>query len=186
MMVIHTSPEKVSQLHHFALLSTVIFVGLSTIHCKAQSPDLNLEERRAAIEKMYSGYHEGFPDVPEVEPAALSESLRDHSIVLVDVREPREWAISRIPGAITQAEFERNKETYRNRPIVAYCTIGYRSGQYARRLAAEGFTASNLRGSILAWVHAGEPVVDDDVETKRVHVYGPQWDLLPDGYESVW
>ncbi len=186
MMVIPATAQKVSRPRHFVLLSIVVVLGLSTIHCKAQAPDLTPEERLAAIEKMYSGYQEGFPDVPEVEPAALAESLRDGSIVLVDVREPREWAISRISGAITQVDFERDKERYKDRPIVAYCTIGYRSGQFAQRLAADGFDASNLRGSILAWVHAGEPVVDDDGETKRVHVFGPQWDLLPDGYESVW
>lgn len=135
---------------------------------------------------MYSDYQKGFPDVPEIEPAALADLLDDGQTVLVDVREPREWAVSHIPGAITQAEFERDRGKYKDRPVVAYCTIGYRSGQFAKHLITEGLDARNLRGAILGWVHEGHPVVNDDGETERVHVYGPQWDLLPDGYESVW
>jgi sodium/bile acid cotransporter 7 len=164
----------------------MVSIAISTLHCKGQPSDLNAEERRAAMDKMYLGYQEGFPDVPEIDPAALAQALQDDSVVLVDTREPREWAVSRISGAITQDEFEGSKAKYKDRKIVAYCTIGYRSGQFAKQLITEGCDASNLSGSILAWVHAGEPVVNDDGQTNQVHVYGPQWDLLPDGYESVW
>lgn len=40
--------------------------------------------------------------------------------------------------------------------MVAYCTVGYRSSQLARKLAGEGFQAANLEGSILAWVRLGQ------------------------------
>jgi len=180
------SGETVSRSNRITSVLIALLVGISTIHCQAQPPNLTADERAAAIEKMYTDYQKGFPDVPEVEPAELSKSLDAGRIVLVDVREPREWAVSRIDGAITQADFESKRDSFKDRPIVAYCTIGYRSGQFAKRLAEDGFEASNLRGSLLAWAQAGLPLINDEGETKQVHVYGPQWDLLPDGYESVW
>jgi len=186
MFDIPTVSQKVSGLRHFVVLSIVVSLALSTVHCSARPSELNDEERKAAMEKMYSGYQEGFPDVPEVNPAALAQALQEDSIVLVDTREPKEWEISRISGAITQEEFEARRDEYKDRKIVAYCTIGYRSGQFAKQLITDGFDASNLSGSILAWAHAGEPLVNDDGETNQVHIYGPQWDLLPDGYEPVW
>lgn len=178
--------QKVSSSLQFVALPLAILLSISAIHCAPKPVALTAEERVEAIEKMYSDYQKGFPEVPEVEPAELAEALAAGSSVLVDVREPREWAVSRISGAITIDAFERDKAQYKDRPIVAYCTIGYRSGQFAQRLSQDGFDASNLRGSILAWAHAGQPLVDDEGETTRVHVYGPQWDLLPDGFESVW
>jgi rhodanese-related sulfurtransferase len=105
----------------------------------------------------------------------------------VDVRESSEQQVSMLPGAIPVEEFERTLEKYRDRIIVTYCTVGYRSGVYARKLREQGLDAFNLRGSILLWLHSGRQVVDGDGRsTRRVHVYGSEWDLDPEGYESVW
>lgn len=43
-----------------------------------------------------------------------------------------------------------------------------------------------LEGSIVAWTHIEGSLVSGDVPTRRVHVYGPRWDLAASGYESVW
>lgn len=176
----------VPTVNRFLALSGLIVIAVLTQHCGSQPADLTTQEKLDAIEDQYAGYKKGFPNVPEIEPDALAEALENDEVVLVDTREPREWDVSHIPGAITQAEFEKRSDGLKDRPIVTYCTIGYRSGQFAKRLIEQGFDASNLHGSILAWVHAGHPVINESGETKRVHVYGPQWDLLPDGYESVW
>ena len=47
--------------------------------------------------------------------------------------------------------------------------------------------ALNLAGSILAWVDSGFDVVDPTTgeATTRVHTYGPQWDVLPSGFQGV-
>jgi sodium/bile acid cotransporter 7 len=44
----------------------------------------------------------------------------------------------------------------------------------------------NLRGGLLAWVHAGGKVYDANGETRRIHVYGRKWNLAPNGYDAVW
>ncbi|GMV90880.1 MAG: hypothetical protein AMXMBFR82_06580 [Candidatus Hydrogenedentota bacterium] len=108
-------------------------------------------------------------------------------MVLVDVRTEDEREISGIPDAISKAKFEQYEDAYADKTIVTYCTIGYRSGIYAETLREKGLDARNLRGSILSWVHEGRPVVDPEgAETRRVHIYGPEWNLLPEGYTAVW
>lgn len=145
------------------------------------------EARRLAIRDMERAYHADFPDVPEWTVAVVLERVdSDSPPILVDARHPNEIAVSRIPGALTRKEFEARAEEFRERPIVAYCTIGYRSSRYARSLRKQGFDAHNLRGSILAWLHDGGEVVDADGNpVRRVHVYGSRWDLAPEGYETV-
>jgi sodium/bile acid cotransporter 7 len=144
-------------------------------------------ERCAAIERMADDYEKAYPDVPEMSPEELAEAMEDDGPVVVDGREPEEIAVSRIPGAIPLDELDREAVKESGRRVVVYCTIGYRSGLCARDLRDEGIDAWNLRGSILAWAHAGEPLVTPEGEpTQRVHVYGPKWALAPSGYESVY
>ncbi len=109
----------------------------------------------------------------------------DAQHVLVDVRAPQEYQVSMIPGAITKEQFEKNQSQYRNRTVVVYCTIGYRSGQYAKKLVSDGFSAHNFKGSILAWCHAGLPLVTMQGEpTNRVHTYSSQY-KVPAKYKAV-
>ena len=94
---------------------------------------------------------------------------------------------SYIPGSISKKEFNKSRSDYRDHKIVAYCTIGYRSGLFASKLQKENFDVVNLKGSILSWVNAGQPVITSDgSEIKKVHVYGKKWDLLPEGYEGMY
>ena len=53
-------------------------------------------------------------------------------------------------------------------------------------LEKAGIPVYNLRGGILAWIHAGGKVYDQTGETARVHVYGQEWDLAPEPYEAIW
>jgi rhodanese-related sulfurtransferase len=99
-----------------------------------------------------SGFNRKFVDVPRVTPQELSSKL--HDTVVVDVRTPEEVAVSRIPGSLTAAEFAARREAVRQSgaKVVAYCTVGFRSSQFVRKLRVDGFDAANLEGSILAWV----------------------------------
>jgi len=139
------------------------------------------------IETMYAGYRKDFPEVKEITPQGVADLQKSDGIVLVDVREPEEQAVSMLPGAITAAAFAAAEDTYRDKTVVTYCTIGARSGAYADELRRKGFKVFNLKGSLLAWTHAGLSLKDSEGrDTKRVHVYGKTWDLAADGYEAVW
>ncbi|HVX60231.1 MAG TPA: rhodanese-like domain-containing protein [Pirellulales bacterium] len=143
-------------------------------------------ERLRRIDKMYAICRRMLPAAPEISPAELVERRRREKIVVVDVRSPQERAVSMIPGAISREEFEAHQQDYREAPIVAYCTLGFRSGRYVAELRRKQFDASNLAGAILAWTHTGEPLVDAQGETRRVHVYGRRWNLVASGYKGVW
>lgn len=139
------------------------------------------------IEELYRSYKLSFPGVPDVRPAELDAFRARDPIVLVDVREPEERAVSVLPGAISREEYEARRGELGDRTVVAYCTIGYRSGVYVAELRRAGVDARNLAGSVLAWTHAGKPLVDGVGTTRRrVHVYGSDWNLVADGYEAVW
>lgn len=129
---------------------------------------------------------ERFRDVETITVAEVGRLLEKDSVVLVDTREPREREVSVIPGAITAEEFEAAPEQYADVVVVAYCTIGHRSSEYAERLTSEGYPVLNLSGSILSWTHAGGPLVGPDGSTRRLHVYGADWDLAPAAYETSW
>ena len=145
----------------------------------------NSQDSATTVARMYQEYKRHFPEVADITPEAVMNATNRTAWVLVDVRDRKEQAVSILPGAITRQQFERDPNQYTGRKIVTYCTIGYRSGLYAKKLQAQGWEVYNLTGSILGWVHAGGHVEHEGVITKRVHVYGEKWDFLPEGYESV-
>lgn len=82
---------------------------------------------------------------------------------LIDVREPYEVEIARIPGAklIPLGEIvERAGELDPNEEIILQCRSGKRSADALNRLKAKGFTRlKNLVGGVLAWSDEIDPTV---------------------------
>ena len=80
---------------------------------------------------------------------------------IVDVREPQEHAICRIPGAqlIPLAQLpHRLAEIDRTREVVVMCKVGARSARAVAFLHGQGFSnARNLAGGILAWIDQVDP-----------------------------
>jgi len=80
--------------------------------------------------------------------------------VLIDVREPDEYAQAHVPGAILiplgQVE-ERISEFPTDTPIVLVCRSGGRSAMAAQMLRAAQFSGElyNLEGGTTGWVQAG-------------------------------
>ena len=95
-------------------------------------------------------------DTPEVSVEEL-KAMRDRGdvLVLVDVREPREWSISDLPGSVkiplgelAQSLAKLSKED----EIVVYCRTGGRSGNAVQFLVQNGYEkAKNLAGGINKW-----------------------------------
>ena len=141
-------------------------------------------EKVEKVESMFRQYQSvGFAKVPDVLPEQMG-SLEDP--VIVDVRPAQERKVSWIPGSIDKETFEAHPEQYRDRPVVTYCTIGARSGVYAKKLQNDGWDVRNLHGSLLLWTHAGLPLENAEGPTKTVHTYGKQWALVAEGYTAVW
>jgi rhodanese-related sulfurtransferase len=81
---------------------------------------------------------------------------------LLDVREPWEYAQSRVPGArlLPLGELEdRVDEVPRDRPVLAICHSGQRSLAAAAFLLSLGYAdVSNVEGGTSAWIERGFPI----------------------------
>ena len=83
---------------------------------------------------------------------------RGDRLFILDVREPNEFQIARIPGTtlIPLGELPRRLNELPQGPgapdIVVHCKMGGRSAKAVRTLTEKGFTqVQNLKGGILAW-----------------------------------
>jgi adenylyltransferase/sulfurtransferase len=106
------------------------------------------------------------PGVSENEidaPALKARMDRGDRFVLVDVREPHEFQICRIPGStlIPLGEIpKRVNELNSADEIVVHCKSGMRSAKAADFLRQAGFKkVKNLKGGILAWSEKVDPSV---------------------------
>ncbi|MBE0429957.1 MAG: rhodanese-like domain-containing protein [Thermoleophilia bacterium] len=92
--------------------------------------------------------------------------MRRQDALLIDVREPHEFASSRIPDArhIPLRQITHEIESLRqhgDRPIILSCHSGRRSEMVCRLLKKHGFdNLYNLAGGIRAWRRANLPVSD--------------------------
>jgi rhodanese-related sulfurtransferase len=81
--------------------------------------------------------------------------------LLVDVREPAEFAEVRAEGAVLvplSTFMLRYQELPRDRPLLMICRSGARSGQATAFLLANGWAdVANVGGGMLAWLQAGLP-----------------------------
>lgn len=136
-----------------------------------------------------------YPEVARIAPRDLQARLdrqRD-DIVIFDVREQEEFAMSHIAGAVRldpkarALDFQRlHGARITGRDVVVYCSVGLRSADLARRLdpamsAVGGRGIANLSGGIFRWSNEGRTVVAKTGDTPVVHPYNAFWSrfLLP-------
>ena len=103
-------------------------------------------------------------DDDEITPAALAEWIRNGSApVLIDVREPYEWQIARLPGALLVPLAtlpERLHSLAPDAEHVVYCHLGMRSAAAVAWLRGQGITrVRNLTGGIERWSVEVDPLV---------------------------
>jgi sulfur-carrier protein adenylyltransferase/sulfurtransferase len=94
--------------------------------------------------------------VAEITPLELAARQRNgKDFDLIDVREPAEWEIARIPGArlVPLATLGGALDSIdRSRDVIVHCKSGQRSARAARQLKAAGVTrVLNLAGGITRW-----------------------------------
>jgi adenylyltransferase/sulfurtransferase len=117
------------------------------------------------------------PSAPEASVTAASETNETETTVaelkekidakddffLLDVREPNEYQIGRIPGStlIPLGEVpQRVNEIPRDKEIIVHCKMGGRSAKAAAFLRQQGFkSVKNLKGGILDWSDKIDPTV---------------------------
>ncbi|MBI5435090.1 MAG: sulfurtransferase [Planctomycetes bacterium] len=103
------------------------------------------------------------PIAPRELARRLATPRAGERLVLLDVREPDELAICRLPGAlaIPMGEVPRRlQELDRAAAIVCVCHHGIRSANVAGLLARSGFThVLNLSGGVERWALEVDPAM---------------------------
>ena len=104
--------------------------------------------------------------VNSVSPAEAVKMINHDNALVLDVREDSEYQDGHIINAMhvplsqlndKQAELDKHK----NRPIIAACRSGHRSGQACTTLKKAGFeNVYNLSGGIMGWKNANLPLVN--------------------------
>ena len=102
------------------------------------------------------------PSATEISAVELKQRLdRGDTLVIVDVREPNEYQINRIPGSVLIPLGEiprRYAELDQDAELVMHCKMGGRSAKAADYLRSVGFKrVLNLKGGILDWVDKVDP-----------------------------
>ena len=169
---------------------TLLLSGLIVLLCAAEivlgDREMSDADKKEVVYRMYAGYKKDFSAVKDISPQQAMDLLHQEKVVFVDTRKPAEMAVSMLPGAVPEQDFLSHPDQYKDKSIVAYCTISYRSGVFAREMARQGIPIINLQGGILAWTLEGGKVYDESgQEVRRIHVYGDKWDYAPAGYQSV-
>ncbi len=148
--------------------------------------------RRLTWEKVDGMIANAFPQVPQLTVQALHTWLTDpHKSppVLLDVRAKQEYDVSHLHDArwinTDEPVSQAMAGIEHDHPIVAYCSVGYRSSAYCARLMKDGFNhVYDLKGSIFQWANAGLPVYRAGKIAHHVHPFDRHWGQLLN--RSLW
>lgn len=114
---------------------------------------------------------------PEVDLEALAG--RGPETVVLDVREPAEYAGGHVPGAVNlpQAELaSRLEEIPRDRLVLTICQGGFRSLRAAQFLRQIGYErVASVAGGTAAWREAGRPVDMGEADDAAPRVAESEW-----------
>lgn len=101
--------------------------------------------------------------VPEVSVQEAADAAAADSVLLLDVREDDEWQAGHARAAVHMPLSRLDVTAVpTDRPVIAVCRSGNRSGKAAAALAQVGIDVVNMTGGMTAWTAAGLPVVDAD------------------------
>jgi glyoxylase-like metal-dependent hydrolase (beta-lactamase superfamily II)/rhodanese-related sulfurtransferase len=117
------------------------------------------------------------PSIDEVGIDAI-DSAPPNAVVL-DVREPEEFARAHVAGAVNipQADLAtRLDEIPRDRPILTICQSGMRSVRSAQFLRQQGYqNVASVVGGTTAWRAAGRPVEATDAGPGPLRITDSEW-----------
>jgi len=102
---------------------------------------------------------------------AITVDLLPADAVLLDVREPDEWAAGHVEGAthVPMGEVPiRVGELPAAAPLYVICRSGKRSGEVVLWLAEQGIDSVNVAGGMQAWAAAGRAMVSQTGATPIV------------------
>ncbi len=99
---------------------------------------------------------------PALDTLGATRLINDSNAVILDIREPAEFAAGHMPNArnIPLGELDkRAADLPQGKPVLVCCATGARSGKAVALLRQGGREVFNLDGGLAAWRQAGLPVV---------------------------
>jgi rhodanese-related sulfurtransferase len=140
----------------FAVLALVLTFGFGLIAggCATQKKDLTVDEM----------VKEAKASVCEITVSEAKGFLDKGGHLFIDCREPKEFKMGHIPGAVNiprgVMEFKIAKQVPdKNEPVVLYCKSGGRGCLATCTLCRMGYrNVKNIDGGWLAWEKAGYPI----------------------------
>lgn len=164
---------------------TVLFAGGGVI---AMEP---------ALTKIHKRIEADYDHVAHLEAASLVDLDAD-DIVIFDVRDEKEFAVSHIDGAIQvdpnikpEAFTALHGDKLAGKTVIFYCSVGRRSSALAERvsgyLPATGAAgAYNLVGGLFQWRNESRPLMTTDgTPTDAIHPYNNHWGRLIDDKSAI-
>lgn len=142
----------------------------------AQINDQSYKFSSLKIQKKINEMTEDF----DVEKLTFNQIQSLESFQVLDSRTKKEFNISHLKGAsfVSYDDFNLDKVVSsldKSKPVLIYCSIGYRSGKIAEKLKKKGFKVYNLLGGIFEWVNNNQPVYQNQKTTQNVHGYNKDW-----------
>ena len=116
-----------------------------------------------------------------VEEIFVDEVNQLSDVIWLDARESKEYEVSKIENSIwvgyDDFALSRVSEIEKDKEIIVYCSIGYRSEKIAEKLKKAGYeNVKNLYGGIFSWVNQELPIYDSlNDQTNRIHGYSRVW-----------
>ncbi len=168
----YQSPEKTSNFHkikkfalYIGLIATATLTTVTAI--SVYNPDILRPLIKAGIPLSLCanlpviGNAIKQAHIPQVTVQELKQLIDNNSqdFVLIDVREPEEYTIAKIPRSILipLSEIEQGegiakiKSLLKGRRLITHCQVGSRSAKVLVMLQNQGIIGYNLKGGIQAW-----------------------------------
>lgn len=174
---------------------------------KSSKEPIKSEDTTFSMKVVLAGVRKKFSDVKEISTDDLQKLLDaqpDTQLLLLDIREEKEFDVSRLSQAVwindsspvreklkvlneQLTRLSNNSMNNTNINVVAYCSIGYRSSALIQSAIHSGCDVPknakvnlyNLKGGIFQWANEKRFIVDAHNErTEQVHCYNVLWGKL--------
>ncbi len=179
-----------TRLNLFILMAFVLILGAISIAAKNnQAPDRLAETHKTIVTD--------YPALSHISRDELQTRLGDNDILIFDTRQPAEYHVSYIAGAvqldpdIEAANFEDHfGASLRGKHVIVYCSVGRRSSILSSRLKdvalkAGAISVSNLEGGLFGWHNDKRPLQNKAGPTTNIHPYNAFWGRLIDNKDAI-
>jgi len=149
------------------------------------------------LDKIHQKIIKDLPDMSHISRADLATELRSNEILLLDTRPLKEYNISHISGALQvdpniSPEMFHIKfgEALKNKKVIVYCSVGWRSSILGSRLQSTALSAGatsiqNLEGGLFGWHNDNRPLVNASGDTSGIHPYNLFWGRLIENKDDI-